>query len=78
MISRLTVIIAALLGTVTWCCLELKDITFSTTDAGKVIFSHTVHLQKKTRTTSKYLAARPAITAICRKMSTRIILLDMG
>ncbi len=54
MISRLTVIItAALLGSATLVsALELKDITFTTTDAGKVTFSHTVHLQKKTRTTS--------------------------
>ncbi len=54
MISRLTVIVtAALLGTATWApALELKDITFTTADAGKVVFSHKVHLQKKTRTTS--------------------------
>jgi c(7)-type cytochrome triheme protein len=32
--------------------LELKDITYATTDAGKVVFSHTLHLQKKTRTTA--------------------------
>lgn len=54
MISRLTVIItAALLCTATLApALELKDITYTTTDAGKVVFSHKVHLQKKTRTTS--------------------------
>jgi len=53
MISRLIVLItAALLGTATVVpALELKDITFTTTDAGKVVFSHNVHLQKKTRTT---------------------------
>jgi c(7)-type cytochrome triheme protein len=52
MISRLTVMItAALLGTASLApALELKDITYTTTDAGKVIFSHKVHLQKKTRT----------------------------
>ena len=54
MISRITVMItAALLGTAALAsALELKDITFTTTDAGKVVFSHKVHLQKKTRTTS--------------------------
>lgn len=53
MISRLTVMItAALLGAGTFAsALELKDITYTTTDAGKVVFSHKVHLQKKTRTT---------------------------
>lgn len=54
MISRLTVMITAVLfGAVTLAsALELKDIPFNTTDAGKVVFSHTVHLKKKTRTTS--------------------------
>jgi len=54
MTSRLTVMImGALLGTATLApALELKEITFATADAGKVVFSHKVHLQKKTRTTS--------------------------
>jgi c(7)-type cytochrome triheme protein len=53
MISRLTVmILAALLGTATIAtALELKEITYTTADAGKVVFSHKMHLQKKTRTT---------------------------
>jgi c(7)-type cytochrome triheme protein len=32
--------------------MELKDITFKTKDAGKVVFSHKSHLEKKTRTTA--------------------------
>ena len=53
MISRLTVMtVAALIGLAPLAsALDLKDITFTTTDAGKVVFSHTEHLKKKTRTT---------------------------
>ena len=54
MISRITVMITAALLSVAAAApaLELKDVTFTTADAGKVVFSHKVHLQKKTRTTS--------------------------
>jgi len=34
--------------------LELKDVTYTTTDAGKVVFSHKTHLQKKSRTTPNF------------------------
>ena len=34
--------------------MDLKDITYTTKDAGKVVFSHTSHLQKKSRTTSNF------------------------
>ena len=54
MISRLTLLIpAALLAATTLApAMELKDITFTTKDAGKVVFSHKAHLGRKTRTTS--------------------------
>jgi c(7)-type cytochrome triheme protein len=54
MISRLTLLIPAVLLAATTLApaMELKDITFSTKDAGKVVFSHKTHLGRKTRTTS--------------------------
>ena len=55
MTSRLIVIITALFlaAATLGPAMDLKDITY-TTDAGKVVFSHTSHLQKKTRTTSNF------------------------
>lgn len=54
MISRLTaLIVITLLASVAMApAMELKDIVYSTRDAGTVVFSHTIHLQKKSRTTS--------------------------
>jgi len=53
MISRLIVTTAVLLAAATLAnAMDLKDITYTTEDAGKVIFSHKSHLQKKSRTTS--------------------------
>lgn len=56
MISRLTLLVPVVfISTATLClAVELKDITFTTKDAGKVVFSHTTHLGKKTRTTSNF------------------------
>jgi c(7)-type cytochrome triheme protein len=56
MISRLTLLIpAALLAATTLApAMELKDITYATKDAGKVIFSHKNHLHKKTRTSPNF------------------------
>ncbi len=53
---RLTILIpAAFLAAATLApAVELKDIQFNTKDAGKVVFSHRSHLQKKTRTTSNF------------------------
>ncbi len=34
--------------------IELKDIQYNTKDAGKVVFSHKTHLQKKTRTSANF------------------------
>src|ERR1039457_3349625 len=52
--SRLTILIpVAFLAAVTMApAMELKDITFKTANAGKVVFSHNTHLGKKSRTTS--------------------------
>lgn len=49
MISRFTALtLAALLGSTTCAAgLELKEITYNTPDAGKVVFSHNSHLKKK-------------------------------
>ena len=54
MIPRLTLLIpAALIVTTVFVhAMDLKDITYTTRDAGKVVFSHKSHLGKKTRTTS--------------------------
>ncbi len=51
MISRLTVLFtAAFLAAASLAsALELKDITYTTKDAGKVVFSHKTHLQKKSK-----------------------------
>ena len=56
MISRLIILIpAALLAAATLApAMDLKEITYTTKDAGKVVFSHTSHLQKKTRTSSNF------------------------
>ncbi len=56
MIFRLSILISAaiLAATVPATAMELKDIQYSTKDAGKVIFSHKSHLQKKTRTTANF------------------------
>ena len=56
MISRLTLLIPSLLLAATTLApaMELKDITFTTKDAGKVVFSHKTHLGRKTRTTSNF------------------------
>ena len=55
MTSRLIIIIPALFLTAATLglAMDLKDITY-TTGAGKVVFSHTLHLQKKSRTTSNF------------------------
>jgi c(7)-type cytochrome triheme protein len=54
MISRLTLLIPVMIISTAALGLgvELKDITFTTKDAGKVVFSHKTHLGKKTRTAS--------------------------
>jgi len=54
MISRLTVLVMTtlLVPAVMAPAMELKDIVYTTRDAGTVVFSHTIHLQKKSRTTS--------------------------
>jgi len=54
--SRLTLLIAVMFTATASLCLavELKDITFTTKDAGKVVFSHKAHLGKKTRTSSNF------------------------
>ena len=45
---RSTLILASLLGSATLAgALEIKDITYNTSDAGKVVFSHKSHLRKK-------------------------------
>ncbi len=53
---RPTIIIPAaiLAATASAPAMELKDIQFTTKDAGKVVFSHKSHLQKKTRTTANF------------------------
>jgi c(7)-type cytochrome triheme protein len=54
MIPRLTLLIpVALIATTAFAhAMDLKDITFTTKDAGKVVFSHKTHLGNKTRTSS--------------------------
>ena len=54
--SRLILLIpAALLAAASFApAMELKDVTYTTTNAGKVVFSHTVHMQKKERTTPNF------------------------
>ena len=49
--SRLTVLVPLVLfAAVPYAsALELKDITYTTTDAGKVVFSHKAHLQKTSK-----------------------------
>lgn len=51
MISRFTILVSfLLLAAVSLApALELKDITYTTADAGKVVFSHKDHLQKKSK-----------------------------
>jgi len=77
MISRLTVLImTALLASATIApALELKDITYNTKDAGKVVFSHKVHLQKKSRTTSN-LSCKACHTSKMEK-NTHYTMADM-
>jgi c(7)-type cytochrome triheme protein len=45
----LALITAILMGTVTAGAIELKDFTYNTEGAGKVVFSHTSHLKKKSK-----------------------------
>jgi c(7)-type cytochrome triheme protein len=54
--SRLTLLIPVILFTTASLSLsvDLKDITFTTKDVGKVVFSHKTHLGKKTRTSSNF------------------------
>ena len=56
MISRFAILIPAfILAAATLApAIELKDITYTTMDAGKVVFSHKSHLQKKGRTTPNF------------------------
>ena len=56
MISRLlTLIPAVLLAAATHApAMDLKDISYDTEGAGKVVFSHKTHLQKKSRTSSNF------------------------
>jgi c(7)-type cytochrome triheme protein len=51
MISRSTILVIAMILAAfsSASALELKDITYTTTDAGKVVFSHATHLQKKSK-----------------------------
>lgn len=52
-VASTIIILAALTGWVSGACaLELKDITFDTAGAGKVVFSHQLHLQKKSEKTA--------------------------
>ena len=55
MIYRLTLLVpvALIITTAFAHAVDLKDITYTTKDAGKVVFSHKSHLGKKTRTTPK-------------------------
>jgi c(7)-type cytochrome triheme protein len=54
MISRLTLLVPIALVAITAyaSAMDLKDITFTTRDAGKVVFSHKSHMAKKSRTSS--------------------------
>jgi c(7)-type cytochrome triheme protein len=56
MMSRFAILIPAfiLAATTLAPAVELKEITYNTKDAGKVVFSHKSHLQKKTRTTANF------------------------
>jgi len=52
--SALFITVALLALTSFAAAIELKDVQYTTKDAGKVIFSHKSHLQKKTRTTPNF------------------------
>jgi c(7)-type cytochrome triheme protein len=54
MITRFTLLVPVIIFATAQLCtaMDLKDITFQTKDAGKVIFSHKNHLSKKSRTSS--------------------------
>jgi len=54
MIPRLTLLVpvALIITTAFAQAMDLKDITYTTKDAGRVVFSHKSHLGNKTRTTS--------------------------
>jgi c(7)-type cytochrome triheme protein len=56
MISRFILLIPAVIISAASLCfaVDLKEITFTTRDAGKVVFSHKSHLGKKTRTASNF------------------------
>jgi len=56
MISRLTLLISVVIFSTASISfsVDLKDITFTTRDAGKVVFSHKTHLGKKTRTSANF------------------------
>ena len=80
MISRLTLLFtAALLAAASLAgALELKDITYNTTDAGKVVFSHKSHLQKKSRKNPNFNCKSCHSTAAGKKAHSTMADMEKG